>query len=137
MHPKTGKRTGSIMGFVQVAGALGSWAGFGFRSGGIERRPWANRLDQVPRVRVAAHFLEKIASYFFETGFEGLEHSSAVQSIYLECVANKARGDPQARPETTTLLAGSSFLVVDREKERRPACVGINPPGNRRHGQKH
>ena len=26
------------------------------------------------------------------------------------------------------MLAGSSFLVVDREKERRPACVGINPP---------
>ena len=39
-----------------------------------------------------------------------------------------ARGDPRARPETTTLLAGSSFLVVHREKEKRPACVGINPP---------
>ena len=26
------------------------------------------------------------------------------------------------------MLAGSSLLVVDREKERRPACVGINPP---------
>ena len=127
---------------MQVRWALVGW----IRAGAIRRRPWANRGGLVVSAGIhqnAPYFVLRSQEGEFVLQYMCMFHVSLKKLLPLflrpaskvsssgvsrvECVA-KARGDPQARPETTTLLAGSSLLVVDREKERRPACVGINPP---------